>query len=102
MDGLPPHVVPVLLTSLYAALKVPHDFREAVALTLRCGGEADVAAALTGALIGAHLGTRAIPARLRKQVLYADNLIDTADRLFRARQVRETLATALAHHQRRR
>jgi ADP-ribosylglycohydrolase len=101
VDGLPAHVVPVLLTSLYAALKVPHDFREAVALTLRCGGEADVAAALTGALIGAHLGTRVIPARLRKQVLYADNLVDTADRLFRARQVRETLATALAQHRRR-
>ncbi|WP_338863155.1 ADP-ribosylglycohydrolase family protein [Myxococcus stipitatus] len=101
VDGLPSHVVPVLLTSLYAALKVPHDFREAVALVLRCGGEADVAAALTGALIGAHLGTRAIPARLRKQVLYAENLVDTADRLFRAHQVRETLATALAHQRRR-
>ncbi|GHG79965.1 ADP-ribosylglycohydrolase family protein [Comamonas sp. JC664] len=101
VDGLPPHVVPVLLTSLYATLKVPHDFREAVALTLRCGGEADVAAALTGALLGAHLGTRAIPARLRKQVLYSENLMDTADRLFRAHQVRETLATALAHRRRR-
>jgi ADP-ribosylglycohydrolase len=103
VDGLPAHVVPVLLTSLYATLKVPHDFREAVSLTLRCGGEADVAAAVTGALMGAHLGTRAIPARLRKQVLYADNLLDTADRLYRARQVRETLATALAHqHHRKR
>ncbi|QSQ12518.1 ADP-ribosylglycohydrolase family protein [Myxococcus landrumensis] len=101
VDGLPSHVVPVLLTSLYAALKVPHDFREAVALVLRCGGEADVAAALTGALLGAHLGTRAIPARLRKQVLYSENLVDTADRLFRAHQVRETLATALAHQRRR-
>ncbi|MCP3168145.1 ADP-ribosylglycohydrolase family protein [Myxococcus qinghaiensis] len=101
VDGLPSHVVPVLLTSLYAALKVPHDFREAVALVLRCGGEADVAAALTGALLGAHLGTRALPARLRKQVLYMDNLVDTADRLFRAHQVRETLATALAHQRRR-
>ncbi|NOK19055.1 ADP-ribosylglycohydrolase family protein [Corallococcus carmarthensis] len=102
VDGLPCHVVPVLLTSLYATLKVPHDFREAVVLTLRCGGEADVAAALTGALLGAHLGTRAIPARLRKQVLYAENLLDTADRLFRARQVRETLATAIAHQKSRR
>ncbi|MCY1000363.1 ADP-ribosylglycohydrolase family protein [Myxococcus sp. MISCRS1] len=101
VDGLPAHVVPVLLTALYATLRVPHDFREAVALVLRCGGEADVAAALTGALVGAHLGTRAIPARLRKAVLYVDNLVDTADRLFRAHQVRETLATALAHQRRR-
>ncbi|HZI07675.1 MAG TPA: ADP-ribosylglycohydrolase family protein, partial [Archangium sp.] len=36
------------------------------------------------------------PARLRKNVLYADTLLDTADRLFQARQVRETVATALA------
>jgi ADP-ribosylglycohydrolase len=105
VEGLPPHVVPVLLTALYAALKVPHDFRQAVELTLRCGGEADVAAACTGALLGVHLGTAAIPARLRKNVLYADTLLDTADRLFQARQVRETLATALAQqnpHKRRR
>jgi ADP-ribosylglycohydrolase len=102
VDGLPAHVVPVLLTALYAALKVPHDYREAVALVLRCGGEVDVAAAVTGGLLGAHLGTRAIPARLRKQVLYLDNLLDTADRLFQARQVRETLATALALHRNKR
>jgi ADP-ribosylglycohydrolase len=101
VDGLPAHVVPVLLTALYATLKVPHDYREAVALVLRCGGEVDVAAAVTGALLGAHLGTRALPARLRKQVLYLENLLDTADRLFQARQVRETLATALALHRKR-
>jgi ADP-ribosyl-[dinitrogen reductase] hydrolase len=101
VDGLPAHVMPVLLTALYATLKVPHDFREAVAMVLRCGGEVDVAAAVTGALLGAHLGTRALPARLRKQVLYLDNLMETADRLFQARQVRETLATALALHRKR-
>jgi ADP-ribosyl-[dinitrogen reductase] hydrolase len=101
VDGLPAHVMPVLLTALYATLKVPHDFRQAVAMVLRCGGEVDVAAAVTGALLGAHLGTRALPARLRKQVLYLDNLVDTADRLFQARQVRETLATALALHRKR-
>ncbi|HEX8439722.1 ADP-ribosylglycohydrolase family protein [Archangium sp.] len=102
VDGLPPHVVPVLLTALYATLKTPHDFRQAVEMTLRCGGEADVAAACTGALLGAHLGTAALPARLRKNVLYADTLLDAADRLFQARQVRETLATALAQQRRRR
>jgi ADP-ribosylglycohydrolase len=102
VDGLPAHVVPVLLTALYATLKVPHDFRQAVELTLRCGGEADVAAALTGALMGVHLGTQALPARLRKNVLYADTLLDTADRLFQARQVKETVATALAQQRKRR
>ena len=102
VDGLPPHVVPVLLTAIYATLKAPHDFRQAVELTLRCGGEADAAAACVGAMLGSHLGTAAIPPRLRKSVLYADTLVDAADRLFQARQVRETLATALAQQKRRR
>ncbi|MBI3182767.1 MAG: ADP-ribosylglycohydrolase family protein [Myxococcales bacterium] len=83
-DGLPAHVVPVLLTGLYAALKVPHDFREALTLVLRCGGEADVAAACSGAVLGSQLGSDAIPARLRRNVLYADHLVRTSDRLFHA------------------
>jgi ADP-ribosyl-[dinitrogen reductase] hydrolase len=84
-EGIPSHVVPVLLIALYASMRVPHDFREAVALVLRAGGEADAAAALCGALMGAHLGTDAIPARLRRNVLYADHLQETADRLYAAR-----------------
>jgi hypothetical protein len=35
--------------------------------------------------VGAHLGCDAIPARLRKQVLYAEHLVETADRLYAAR-----------------
>jgi ADP-ribosyl-[dinitrogen reductase] hydrolase len=84
-EGIPSHVVPVLLIALYACLRVPHDFREALALVLRAGGEADAAAGLCGALMGAHLGTDAIPARLRRNVLYAAHLIQTADRLHAAR-----------------
>ena len=95
-EGLPLHVTPVLLTALYAALKVPHDFREALALVLRCGGEADSAAAVCGALLGAHLGTRCLPPRLRKAVLYPDALLDAADRLYQARSVRDTLVSAVA------
>ena len=85
-DGLPPHVVPVLLTALYCALTVPTDFRGALSRVLPCGGEVDSAAALTGALLGARLGCDGIPARLRKNVLYADHLVASADRLFVARQ----------------
>ncbi|MHB8874998.1 MAG: ADP-ribosylglycohydrolase family protein [Myxococcaceae bacterium] len=85
VEGLPPHVVPALLVGLYAALKVPHDFREALSLVLRCGGESDVAAAVCGAVLGAQLGSDAIPARLRRNLLYADHLGQTADRLFEAR-----------------
>jgi ADP-ribosyl-[dinitrogen reductase] hydrolase len=84
--GLPSHVVPVLLVALYASLRAPHDFREALSLVLGVGGEVDVAAGMCGAIMGAHLGCDAIPARLRRNVLYADHLVETADRLYAARQ----------------
>jgi ADP-ribosylglycohydrolase len=88
-EGIPAHVVPVLLVAVYAALRIPHDFREAISLVLRAGGEADIAAGLCGAILGAHLGCDAIPARLRRNVLYASHLVDTADRLCRARFAHE-------------
>lgn len=85
-EGLPAHVAPVLLTALFAALKAPHDLLVAMRLLLRSGGEVDVAAALLGGLLGAHLGLEAIPARLQRGVLYAENLIATADRLVAAKR----------------
>lgn len=83
--GLPTHVTPVLLAALYATLKVPHDFRHALELLLSAGGEVDVAAGVCGAILGAQLGTEAIPARLRKNVLYPEALTEAAERLFDAR-----------------
>jgi ADP-ribosylglycohydrolase len=94
--GLPAHVVPVLLTAVFAALRIPHDFRASVALALRCGGELDVAAALTGGIVGAHLGAEAIPARLRRGVLYADVLAGTADRLLATVSASEAVALVRA------
>jgi ADP-ribosyl-[dinitrogen reductase] hydrolase len=83
--GLPAHVAPVLLTAFYAVLKVPHDFRQALSLVLHAGGEVDIATAITASLMGANLGAEAIPARLRKNVLYGEELIASADRLFDSR-----------------
>lgn len=95
--GLPAHVTPVLLTAFYACLKVPHDFRQALSLVLHAGGEVDVAAGITGSLMGANLGSDAIPARLRKNVLYGEELVAAADRLFDARLARDPVpATQLA------
>ncbi|MBX7099273.1 MAG: ADP-ribosylglycohydrolase family protein [Myxococcaceae bacterium] len=83
--GIPSHVTPVLLTALYACLKAPHDLREALNLVLRCGGEVDVAAGVVGAILGASMGLDAVPARLRKNLLYGEAVLDAADRLFDAR-----------------
>jgi ADP-ribosyl-[dinitrogen reductase] hydrolase len=91
--GLPPHVVPVLLTALFASFHAPRDFRQAVALVLSGGGEVDVAAGVTGAILGAQLGTEGLPPRLKKHVLYAEALVHTADALF---GLTEVLTPALA------
>ena len=83
--GLPSHVIPCTLTALYVSLKHPKNFRDALALVLRAGGEIDVVAAMVGSLLGANLGTEAIPARLKKNVLYPEALTEAADRLLEAR-----------------
>jgi ADP-ribosylglycohydrolase len=83
--GLTGHVTPVLLVAVYAALRFPKDFREALTQVLRLGGCADTAAALCGGLLGAQLGTEGLPVRLRRGVLYAEHLRDVADRLSAAR-----------------
>jgi ADP-ribosylglycohydrolase len=92
--GLPAHVTPVLLTAFYACLKVPHDFRQALSLVLHAGGEVDIATAITASLMGANLGSEAIPARLRKNVLYGEELIGAADRLFDARLAQHPVPAA--------
>lgn len=92
--GLPAHVTPVLLSALYCALKAPRDVREALAMVLSCGGEVDVAAGLVGAIVGSHVGTEGLPARLRRNVLYADSLVATADRLFDAKLAKEHVAVS--------
>ena len=84
-EGIPSHVLPVLLIALYAALRAGPDFRAALRLVLSCGGEADVTAALCGGLLGVQLGREALPARLREKVLYATELESAADKLLGAR-----------------
>lgn len=92
--GVPAHVTPVLLTSLYCFLKSPTDFRGAAQLALRSGGEVDVITGVCSAIAGAHLGTDSIPARLRRNVMYPDALVEVADRLFDVKLARVPVLTA--------
>jgi ADP-ribosylglycohydrolase len=92
--GVPAHVTPVLLTGLFCFLKAPTDFRMAMQLVLKSGGEVDVAAGVCAAVAGAHLGTDAIPSRLRKNVMYADALVEVADRLFDVKLSRVPVVTS--------
>jgi ADP-ribosyl-[dinitrogen reductase] hydrolase len=53
------HTVPV---ALHAWLAHPGDFRAAVLAAIRCGGDTDTVAAITGAIAGAGCGRDALPA----------------------------------------
>ena len=59
--GISPFVVPSVLFSLYAFLRSPDDYWEAVCTAIAAGGDVDTTAAMTGAIAGAHLGRAALP-----------------------------------------
>ena len=80
--GISPFVVPSVAMAIYAFLREPNDFRAALQLALRAGGDVDTTGAMCGALSGAHLGLAGIPARLRKGVLHGEVIVEIADMLY--------------------
>ena len=59
VSGYIAHTVPV---AVFAFLRHPDDYRAAVEAVIRCGGDTDTVAAITGALVGARVGKSGIPA----------------------------------------
>jgi poly(ADP-ribose) glycohydrolase ARH3 len=68
-------------TALYAFLRHPQAFVEAVTYAISLGGETDTIASMTGALAGASLGMEAIPRRWRERVEGAARVRALADTL---------------------
>jgi len=62
--GITGHVVPSVLWSLYAFLRAPDDYLEAISTAIAAGGDSDTTAAMTGAMMGARLGPTALPGAL--------------------------------------
>lgn len=60
VSGYMYHSVPV---ALHAWLSSPYDFASAVTAAIRCGGDTDTVAAITGAIVGAGVGKNGIPER---------------------------------------
>ncbi len=58
VTGYAYHTVPV---ALFAWLRHPGDFRQAVESAIRCGGDTDTMAAITGSLAGCATGKAGIP-----------------------------------------
>lgn len=59
------HTVPV---ALHAWLRHPDDYRAAVHAVIRCGGDTDTVAAITGGIVGARVGLEGVPAEWRRGV----------------------------------
>ena len=66
--GISPFVVPSVLWSLYAFLRTPDDYWEAVCAAIAVGGDVDTTAAMTGAIAGARAGLKALPADLTSRL----------------------------------
>ena len=58
VTGYVNQTVPV---AVHAWLSFPGDYRSAVLAVIRCGGDTDTTAAITGAIVGAAVGTEGIP-----------------------------------------
>ncbi len=85
--GISPFVIPTVLVSLYAFMRTPSDWREAVRFVIAAGGDVDTTGAITGAIAGAFLGEGALPQDLARQVNDRSEddygvLVDLAHRLF--------------------
>lgn len=64
-------------------LRHPTDFRAAVLEAINAGGDTDTNASIVGALVGANVGLRGIPAEWIKAVPDAHEAIQVADDLFK-------------------
>jgi ADP-ribosylglycohydrolase len=60
-EGFTPFVTTTVLWSLYAFLRSPDDYLEAVRTAIAGGGDTDTTGAMTGAIAGARLGKQALP-----------------------------------------
>jgi ADP-ribosylglycohydrolase len=58
----------VILVSVYAFLKYPHDFEQSVLLCVNAGWDTDTMATINGNIAGAFNGLNAIPARWLKNL----------------------------------
>jgi ADP-ribosylglycohydrolase len=59
--GVSSFVTSSVCWSLYASLQSPDNWWDAVCVAIGVGGDTDTMAAMTGAIIGARCGRRALP-----------------------------------------
>ena len=59
--GVSGYVYRTVPVALHAALSFPRDYQSAIQSVIRCGGDTDTTAAITGGIVGATVGKSGIP-----------------------------------------
>lgn len=79
--GMPCAIYHLLPAAYYLAARFQNDFESGVLHALNGGGQNQVRAMLTGALIGANVGYSGIPKRFINGLIERDELVEIADNL---------------------
>lgn len=73
-----------LAIAVYCSLKYQNDFSKAIIAAVNHSGDSDSTGAITGNILGAHLGYAAIDPQWKQQLELHDLLLDMADSLWEA------------------
>ena len=71
-----------LAIAIYCALKYENDFEKAIIASVNHSGDSDSIGAVTGNIIGAHLGINAIPQKFIDKLELKDIILEVADDLY--------------------
>lgn len=73
-----------LAIALFCLLRHPDDFEKALRAAVNITGDSDSTGAVTGNLLGARLGIKAVPEKFINDLELCDTILETADRLEKA------------------
>ncbi|MDO5296952.1 MAG: ADP-ribosylglycohydrolase family protein [bacterium] len=71
-----------LAIAVYCALKYSHDFKRAMVAAVNHSGDSDSTGAVTGNILGAYLGLKAIPSEFTADLECREALLRMADELY--------------------
>ena len=78
-----------LAIAIYCALKYPEDFDSALIAAVNHQGDSDSTGAITGNIVGAHIGLSGIPEKYTKNLELKDIILEMADDLYNDCQISE-------------
>lgn len=70
-----------LAIAIYCSLKYERDFEKAIIASVNHSGDSDSTGAVTGNILGAHLGMKAIPEKFLSNLELRDTILEIADDL---------------------